>query len=911
MAMTEWEVTLVTAAKSGNNMAFVELYNLYRKRIFALACTTVRNESDAEDVLQQAFVNAWRDLQQLNDPAEFSAWIQKITLSLSYSMLRKMITAPPPGRESDIGSFEDETSDVLLPSVYAEREDLKERLGKIINGLGEVHKQIIILHYFNELDVEEIAQVMECNIGTVKNWLFLARSAIRTEVGLQERISGERLLGIAGIPRLPLGQLLAQHVEEQALSPAASSDILQYISKSFSQIATDTEQAPPPAEPLTEAPVELPAELPLESHAELSSEPLTEFHAELPSEPLAQSHAELPLEPLAEPSAVQDIEETVTEMPQAVREAVSKRNGFIVRKIIAGLVAAALVVGGGFVIRQAANNRPQEPDEPDEPVHIVQIDNSAPIQNHDIAKQEETEFFPGVFAMSMFYWREGFPGMGEWSTLWLYNIRPDGSLWVESYGDFATAIQRGTDATQAEIDEFTARAGVNHTDGIFREKVMDDVMAVVSDGSNAVFAIKTDGSLWGWGSNSALLGLGEGAGIVLKPTKIMDDVISVYIGLSNKAFAVKADDSLWCWGGIIIDGYANYIGDGEEGIRWVPVKIMEEVRTVALGAFHTFVIQNDGSLWAWGVNHFGQLGDGTMADRLSPVKSMDNVQSVTVTDSGGWASSSASNASYAIKTDGSLWAWGINEGHLGIDESEGPLLPVKVLDDVKYVYSHFISATQTASAFVVKNDGSLWAFGQNIYHLNDGSIADGSVPVKIMEDVVSIFAGAALDLYVIDTEDNVWRSVTDVNHLQMISEQFPFIKTDLDSFIHIAPYGMVLRADGSLGDYEGGSARLPPGSIRIAPAGVATTAIMADKDSIIGRWESGTESIEFFDDGRGLDHNDEFNWMEVGGGWFEITTNYGETEETGTAYMYHVDDLFVVISKFGVFIFEMVADGNE
>jgi len=243
MAMSEFEVTLVTAAKSGNNKAFEELYNHFYNKIFALARMTVKNEADAEDILQQAFLSAWRNLHTLNDPAAFNTWIQKITLNQCYALLRKKNIAILLDAEGEIENFgEEEPDGDLLPAVYAERDDLRARLGKIIDDLSEVQKQTVILYYFNELKVEEISYVMECTVGTVKTRLFLARKAIRSEVEEQERKSGEKFYGIAGIPMLSLGNLLTQMFEAQAISTASSASILSSISNTIAQGAIESAQ---------------------------------------------------------------------------------------------------------------------------------------------------------------------------------------------------------------------------------------------------------------------------------------------------------------------------------------------------------------------------------------------------------------------------------------------------------------------------------------------------------------------------------------------------------------------------------------------------------------------------------------------------------------------------------------------
>ena len=162
------------------------------------------------------------------------------------------------------------------------------------------------------------------------------------------------------------------------------------------------------------------------------------------------------------------------------------------------------------------------------------------------------------------------------------------------------------------------------------------------------------GSLWAWGRNWDGE-LGDGTTIDRHtPVHIMDDVVAVSAGLRH-TLAITTDGSLWAWGWNA-DGR---LGDGTTTNRRTPVHIMDDVVAVSAGWGHTLAITTDGSLWAWGWNEFGQLGDGTTIDRHTPVHIMDDVVAVSA---GGFPSSHA----LAITTDGSLWAWGGNYfGQLG------------------------------------------------------------------------------------------------------------------------------------------------------------------------------------------------------------------------------------------------------
>ena len=242
--------------------------------------------------------------------------------------------------------------------------------------------------------------------------------------------------------------------------------------------------------------------------------------------------------------------------------------------------------------------------------------------------------------------------------------------------------------------------------------------------------ITTDGSLYTWGENSyGQLGNGTineryDADTYNIPRKIMDNVQEVSLGNKYSA-AITTDGSLYTWGS---NSYGQ-LGDGTTTDSPTPIKIMDNVKAVSLSSKteydrQTAAITTDGSLYMWGRNDDGQLGDGTTTDSSVPVKIMENVQSVSL----GW------ECSAAITTDGSLYIW----GDAGYDNGMASLTPAKILDDVQSVSMGY------SQGAAITTDGSLYTWGYE--YLGDGKYTYNSTPVltpiKIMDNVQSVEKGS-------------------------------------------------------------------------------------------------------------------------------------------------------------------------
>jgi alpha-tubulin suppressor-like RCC1 family protein/subtilase family serine protease len=185
---------------------------------------------------------------------------------------------------------------------------------------------------------------------------------------------------------------------------------------------------------------------------------------------------------------------------------------------------------------------------------------------------------------------------------------------------------------------------------------------------------------------------------------------------------IKSDGTLWTWG---YNAYGQ-LGDGTTASRTYPAQVgsATDWAEVAAGGYFTVAIKTDGTLWAWGQNTYGQLGTGSTVNRKIPV------QVGTDTD---WASVAAgAYHTMALKTDGTLWAWGQNTyGQLGDGTNANSTSPVQIGADADWA-----SVTAGwAHSLSVKAGGTLWAWGRNIYgQIGIGNTVDQNAPVQVGED---------------------------------------------------------------------------------------------------------------------------------------------------------------------------------
>lgn len=278
-----------------------------------------------------------------------------------------------------------------------------------------------------------------------------------------------------------------------------------------------------------------------------------------------------------------------------------------------------------------------------------------------------------------------------------YNLalKSDGTVWA--WGDnFDGQLGDGT-WNDASVPVQTSITGVIEITAAFTHSL----------------ALKSDGTVWAWGDNTNGQ-LGDGTNDPsLTPIQVLTGFASV-AARNNFSLGVKSDGTVWSWGsnsnGQLGDNTTTerltpiqVHGENNSGF-------LTGVITVAQGDFFSYALKSDGSMWAWGENFVSSLGDGTTNLSHTPVRVVETITPISL-DNVAQVNASGDGFSFALKNDGTLWAWGRNSsGQLGDGTTNYRRLPVQLA--ITNVTAVSGGGTHTIA---LKADGTVWAWGTMAY----------------------------------------------------------------------------------------------------------------------------------------------------------------------------------------------------
>jgi RNA polymerase sigma-70 factor (ECF subfamily) len=170
---------LVKASKRGDTESFEELVARHRDKIYARAFSMMRNEDEALDLSQEAWIKAWQRLHQFQGDSSFVTWMTRIAINLCLDQLRKHKRQ----RAESIEVMEDDSGGVerfmppvtVNPTARLERRELRQKIDQALAQLTVAHRTVLVMHEFEGLEYKEISKRMNCSIGTVMSRLFYAR----------------------------------------------------------------------------------------------------------------------------------------------------------------------------------------------------------------------------------------------------------------------------------------------------------------------------------------------------------------------------------------------------------------------------------------------------------------------------------------------------------------------------------------------------------------------------------------------------------------------------------------------------------------------------------------------------------------------------------------------------------------
>ncbi|MCL1989062.1 MAG: stalk domain-containing protein [Firmicutes bacterium] len=269
----------------------------------------------------------------------------------------------------------------------------------------------------------------------------------------------------------------------------------------------------------------------------------------------------------------------------------------------------------------------------------------------------------------------------------------------------------------------------------------------ISIGQFYGIALKSDGTVWSWGR-----GTGDGTGQVYtsahtRQIQGINNIVAIF-SRGFTSFALDNNGNVWAWGS---NSY-GILGESDSivSVRNTPAQIqgINNVVDISIGSNYVVALKNDGTVWSWGYNSSGQLGNGTTTNTHIPVQvyGLQNIVSVNVYNSG----------AVALKNDGTVWSWGAGSGQLGNGTTTGSSIPVQAegIRNAVHIW------TANSTTFALLEDSTVWAWGLNsVGQTGSGSqeyIITLPTQVQNIDNILHISGSAGSAIFALDNNGVVW-----------------------------------------------------------------------------------------------------------------------------------------------------------
>ncbi len=176
--MTENEIELIKSAQQGNRRAFEQLIFKYDKHVLNIAYSFRNSPDDAKDIYQEVFLRVFKGIKNFRFDSEFATWLYRITTNICITYKSRSKKEMYDSIDAELSNSDEKYSDYMPSESKADELLLKNETNRIIeealNTLPEQQKIAFTMKYYNEFKIKEIAQIMSCNEGTIKRYLFNA-----------------------------------------------------------------------------------------------------------------------------------------------------------------------------------------------------------------------------------------------------------------------------------------------------------------------------------------------------------------------------------------------------------------------------------------------------------------------------------------------------------------------------------------------------------------------------------------------------------------------------------------------------------------------------------------------------------------------------------------------------------------